>query len=55
MAGQCAGLQRLVNVSNGSFHQMEGVIGRAIGEGHKQKSKNGREFFCVHEYQSNFI
>jgi hypothetical protein len=50
MARKRARLHRLVNIGDGSFHQMEGAIGRAISARHKQKSQYECSSFYVHEY-----
>jgi hypothetical protein len=47
VARQRTRLHRFVNVSDRSFHQMEGAIRRAVSERHKQKSK--------HEYSFVFL
>jgi hypothetical protein len=40
VARQSARLHRFVNVSDGSFHQMERAISRAVSAGYQQKSEH---------------
>jgi len=50
VARQSTCFNRFVNVSDGSFHQMEGAVRRAVSERHEQQSKDNCYFFWAHEF-----
>jgi hypothetical protein len=51
-ARQSAGLHRLMNAGDGSFHQVESAIRRAVGARYKQKGKKKGNVFYAHECNS---